>query len=184
MWERPGNVPPLVRLLCAYAAKGKALVLDKVQMVLGVFQKLLARGATDQHAARLLSALWRACELAELQQYATPIFNLCIQRAQGYKKVGPSLVSTWSVFLARYGPRALWQQLESIQPGLANMVLRGLWGEWAPFVKGGRAERKAAVIGTVRLVCELPEARPPPPPPPPPSRLYPPLLAHMRTLAL
>ena len=119
MWERPGNVPPLVRLLCAYAAKGKALVLDKVQMVLGVFQKLLSRGATDQHAARLLSALWRACELAELQQYATPIFNLCIQRAQGYKKVGPSLVSTWSVFLARYGPRALWQQLESIQPGLA-----------------------------------------------------------------
>ena len=56
---------------------------------------------------------------AELQQYATPIFNLCIQRAQGYKKVGPCLVSTWSVFLARYGPRALWQQLESIQPGLA-----------------------------------------------------------------
>ena len=28
MWERPGNIPALVRLLCAYMAKGKAQVRD------------------------------------------------------------------------------------------------------------------------------------------------------------
>lgn len=156
MWERPGNVPPLVRLLCAYASKGKPLVLSKLEMVLGVFQKLLARGATDAHAARLLSALWRSCDLAELGQYATPIFDLCVRRAQGYKKVGTALVATWSVFVARYGAPALRAQLEAVQPGLAAMVLRGLWAEYAPHVKGV-VERKAAVIGSVRLVAEVPE---------------------------
>jgi exportin-2 (importin alpha re-exporter) len=156
MWERPGNVPPLVRLLCAYTAKGKPLVLSKLEMVLGIFQKLLARGATDAHAARLLSALWRACDLSELSQYLIPIFDLCIRRAQGYKKVGPALVATWSVFVARYGAPALRAQLEGVQPGLAAMVLRGLWAEYAPHVKGV-VERKAAVLGCVRLVAEVPE---------------------------
>ena len=27
MWERPGNIPALVRLICAYMVKGKAQVL-------------------------------------------------------------------------------------------------------------------------------------------------------------
>ena len=57
MWERPGNIPALVRLICAYMVKGKAQVLQRLELVLGVFQKLLASRATDGHACKMLGAL-------------------------------------------------------------------------------------------------------------------------------
>ena len=78
MWERPGNIPALVRLICAYMVKGKAQVLalptipggtpltapltapsqvlQRLDLVLGVFQKLLASRATDSHACKMLGA--------------------------------------------------------------------------------------------------------------------------------
>ena len=99
MWERGANTPALVRLLCAYITVGKAEVGAKLPGVLGVFQKLLASKATDALACKLLSAIWRGFELSELQQYAAPIFNLCLTRLQSNKKIGPHLVSTWTVFL-------------------------------------------------------------------------------------
>jgi exportin-2 (importin alpha re-exporter) len=43
-WERPGNVPPLTRLLQAYLAKAGDLVVSGGHLppLLGVFQKLIA----------------------------------------------------------------------------------------------------------------------------------------------
>ena len=32
MWERPGNIPALVRLICAYMVKGKAQVLQRLHL--------------------------------------------------------------------------------------------------------------------------------------------------------
>ena len=36
MWEKPGNIPALVRLLCAYMAKGKQHVLSQLERVTGL----------------------------------------------------------------------------------------------------------------------------------------------------
>ena len=73
MWERPGNIPALVRLICAYMAKGKAHVLPQLERVLGVFQKLLSSRATDQQACKLLSNIFLAFEAAELGSYSSAI---------------------------------------------------------------------------------------------------------------
>jgi len=132
MWERPGNIPALVRLVCAYMAKGKAHVLPQLERVLGVFQKLLSVRSTDGHACRLLTSMWQVYDAAELAQYTPTIFNLCLQRLQSNKKIAPSLVSAWSVFVARYGAAALKSSLDAIQPGLCAMLLSRVWARTRP----------------------------------------------------
>merc|ERR1712070_377433 len=151
MWECLGNIPALVRLLCVYMGKGKALVLAKLEGVLGIFQKLLATRATDGFAFQLLSAIWRCFNLDELQPYLTPIFNLILRRLQSNKKAGPAATGCWAVFVARFSAPALHPQLEAIQPNLAAMVLRGVWAEHARTVSGAMA-RKTVVISTTRLL--------------------------------
>ena len=153
MWERPANTPALVRLLCAYIKVGKDTVLPRLEMVLGVFQKLLASRASDGSACALLSAIWRGFEAAELSNYMGPIFSLCLTRLQSNKRVGSAMVGSWAVFIARFGVAAFQQQLEGIQPGLLPMLVRGVWAESLPGVTGTTA-RKTAAIGSARLLAE------------------------------
>ncbi len=157
MWERPANIPALVRLLCAYLEKGKPTVLPKLESLLGVFQKLLASRATDAHACKLLGNLFRHLEAPELAQFAAPIFQLSLTRLQSNKKVAPHLVACWAVYVARYGAAPFRSQLDSVQPSLTNMLLRSVWAEALPAVAGARV-RKAAAIATARLLTECPEA--------------------------
>ena len=156
MWERPGNIPALVRLICAYMVKGKAQVLQKLDLVLGVFQKLLASRATDSHACKLLGALFAAFELPELQRFAADIFGVCLRRLQSNKKVGLQMVACWSTFVARFGAPAFRAQLESLQPGLSGMVLSSAWPQHAAAAAAG-VQRKTICISTARLLCECPE---------------------------
>lgn len=156
MWERPANTPALVRLVCAYVAKGKETVGPQLEKVLGVFQKLLSSKATDGSACTLLSSIWRAFELSELAALATPIFTLCLTRLQSNKKVGAPLIACWSTYIARYGPAAFRSQLEAIQPGLFAMIVRGVWCEALAAVSGA-VGRKSALVGSVRLLTECPE---------------------------
>ena len=153
MWERPANTPALVRLLCAYVKVGKAEVASRLEMVLGVFQKLLASRASDASACTLLSNIWRAFDANELTNYFGPIFSLSLTRLQSNKRVGPAMIGTWTVFIARYGVPAFQQQLEGIQPGLLNMIVRGVWAEGLAGVVGTTA-RKTAAIGSARLLAE------------------------------
>jgi len=153
MWERPGNVPPLVRLICAYMDKGKQAVLPKIEGVLGVFQKLLASRATDAQAAKLLASIFRCFEGGELERYVGVIFNLCLTRLQSNKKVGKDLVHCWAIFVARYGAAAFRAQLEGAQPGLFAMILRGVWADNCSYVQG-ELPRKAVCISATKLLCE------------------------------
>ena len=156
MWERPGNVPALVRLICAYMAKGKAQVLERLELVLGVFQKLLASRTTDAQACKLLSAAFTAFELAELQRFAADIFGVCLRRLQSNKKVSVPMVATFSIFVARFGATTFRAQLEAMQPGLCAMILQNVWAANAAAVPAG-VPRKTVAISSTRLLCECPE---------------------------
>ena len=51
-------------------------MLERLEGVLGVFQKLLATKSTDAHACRLLGVVFTAFDAPEVQAYLTPIFAL------------------------------------------------------------------------------------------------------------
>ena len=130
-------------------------MLERLEGVLGVFQKLLATKSTDAHACRLLGVVFTAFDAPEVQAYLTPIFSLCLQRLQSNRAVGKSLVAAWSIFVARYGAPALRAQLEAAQAGLTAMLLTGVWAVHLPNVVG-TLPRKTAAISTCRLLV-LPE---------------------------
>lgn len=59
LWDRPGNVTPLIRLLCAFVrqASDKIQAEGKLMAVLGVFQKMLASKNNDHEGFYLLQNL-------------------------------------------------------------------------------------------------------------------------------
>ena len=59
LWDRPGNITPLVRLIQAYISRGarQIIALDKVEALLGVFQKLIASKSND-HEGRAFMSVW------------------------------------------------------------------------------------------------------------------------------
>ena len=122
-------------------------MLERLEGVLGVWQKLLATKSTDAHACRLLGVVFTAFDAPEVQAYLTPIFGLCLTRLQSNRAVGKSLVAGWSIFVARYGAPALRAQLEAAQAGLTAMLLTGVWAVHLPNVVG-TLPRKTAAIAT------------------------------------
>ncbi len=130
-------------------------MLERLEGVLGVFQKLLATKSTDAHACRLLGVVFTAFDAPEVQAYLTPIFSLCLQRLQSNRAVGKSLVAAWSIFVARYTAPALRAQLEAASAGLAANLLTNIWAVHLPNVVG-TLPRKTAAISTCRLLV-LPE---------------------------
>lgn len=59
LFERQGNIPPLNRLLQAYVSHGSHLIIqqDKVNGLLGVFQKLIASKSNDHEGFLLMQTI-------------------------------------------------------------------------------------------------------------------------------
>lgn len=57
LWERPGYIPALVRLLQAYIERSTSIVSEKIQGVLGVFQRLIASKVNDHYGFYILNSL-------------------------------------------------------------------------------------------------------------------------------
>ena len=58
LWERPGYIPALTRLLQAYIEKAATTVVaEKIMPVLGVFQRLVASKSNDHFGFYILNSL-------------------------------------------------------------------------------------------------------------------------------
>ncbi|XP_039293224.1 LOW QUALITY PROTEIN: exportin-2 [Nilaparvata lugens] len=80
LWDRPGNVRPLVRLLLAFVRKASPNQMDTVfplSGLLGVFQKLIASRANDHEGFYLMQCLIEQCpRFVSVLIY----FKLCLNR--------------------------------------------------------------------------------------------------------
>jgi exportin-2 (importin alpha re-exporter) len=63
-WDTRGNVPACTRLLCAVIPRGARTIIDgnKLEPLLGIFQKLLASRNSDLYAFDLLDSVIKAFE--------------------------------------------------------------------------------------------------------------------------
>uniref|UniRef100_A0A8C8GAA6 Exportin-2 n=1 Tax=Oncorhynchus tshawytscha TaxID=74940 RepID=A0A8C8GAA6_ONCTS len=146
LWERTGNIPPLVRLLQAYLEKGAATIAssaaDKIPGLLGVFQKLIASKANDHQVDHL-----------HLKQ----IFILLFQRLQSSKTT--KFIKSFMVFInlygVKYGAIALQEIFDSIQPKMFGMVLEKIV---IPEVQkvSGPVEKKICAVGIIKILTECP----------------------------
>jgi exportin-2 (importin alpha re-exporter) len=164
LWERPGNIPPLVRLLQAYIEKGaQRIEADKVPGLLGIFQKLLASKSNDHQGFYLLNTMIEHMPPALFQQYLKQIFVLTFQRLTNSKttKYVRSLLVFFALFAYKYSPSQLIQIVDGIQNKMFGMVLEKLFLPDLQKVSGNM-ERKICAVGLVRLLTEAPEMLQPP----------------------
>ena len=130
LWERPANIKPLVRLLQAYVSRGPQQVVstNKIEALLGVFQKLIASKTNDHEGFYLLQTMIQSLPKASLANYVRNIFGLMFQRLTSSKttKFVKSFLVFTSLFAIHYGGTALQETVDGIQAGIFGMVCKRL----------------------------------------------------------
>ncbi|XP_010123038.1 PREDICTED: exportin-2 isoform X2 [Chlamydotis macqueenii] len=161
LWERTGNIPPLVRLLQAYLERGANTIAsaaaDKIPGLLGVFQKLIASKANDHQGFYLLNSIIEHMPPESVDQYRKQIFILLFQRLQNSKttKFIKSFLVFINLYCIKYGALALQEIFDSIQPKMFGMVLEKII---IPEIQkvSGQVEKKICAVGITKILTECP----------------------------
>ncbi|GIX82326.1 exportin-2 [Caerostris extrusa] len=160
LWERPGNIPALSRLLQAFIDKEakRIVALDKLNAVLGVFQKLIASKTNDHEGFFILQRLVENLPRETLNEYLKHIFVLLFQRLQSSKttKYIKCLLSFFFFFSYKFGPHSLIGLIDNIQPKMFSMVIERLIIPDLQKVSGN-IERKICSVGMIKLLTEAQE---------------------------
>jgi exportin-2 (importin alpha re-exporter) len=121
LWERPGYIPALTRLLQAYIVKASHTVVnEKILGVLGVFQRLIASKTNDHYAFYILNTLIEHMAPQVLNQYVKQIFLLLFQRLTSSKttKLVKNMLVFFSLYAYKYGCVNLMELIDGMQVGL------------------------------------------------------------------
>ncbi|KAE8576401.1 hypothetical protein XENTR_v10004166 [Xenopus tropicalis] len=161
LWERTGNIPPLVRLLQAYLERGAntiaASASDKIPGLLGVFQKLIASKANDHQGFYLLNSIIEHLPAECIEQYKRQIFIVLFQRLQSSKttKFVKSFLVFLNLFCIKFGAIALQEMFDSIQPKMFGMVVEKII---IPEIQkvSGPIEKKICAVGLTKVLTECP----------------------------
>jgi len=156
-WERPGNIPALVRLVEAYLTVSAPEIVKSghLQAVLGVFQKLLSSKAHGHEAFYILNALVTHVDLASLTQYLPHIWGLLFQKLQSARttRYVRSLLVFLGVFIAKHGCEATSASIDAVQPGLLTMLVQQVWVPSCQTVQG-KYEEKIIAVGGAKILAD------------------------------
>lgn len=158
LWERPGNIPPLVRLLQAYITKGaKQIEPERLSGLLGIFQKLIASKQNDHEGFYLLNCMVEKMPPDVLQPYVKQVFILLFQRLQSSKttKYIKSLLVFFCVYAIKYGADSLILMIDGIQAKMFGMVVEKLFIQDLQKVSG-TSEKKICAAGVTKILTEAP----------------------------
>ncbi|XP_063217026.1 exportin-2 [Bacillus rossius redtenbacheri] len=160
LWERPGNVKPLVRLLQAYVRLGSEQIISvhKVTSILGVFQKLIASKLNDHEGFNLIQTILEHFPPASLEPFMKQIFVVLFQRLSSTKtsKFVKCLITFFSYYIVRYGASSLVSTIDGIQPNMFEMVIQRVIMPDLQRVSGA-ADKKVTAVGITELLCKCPE---------------------------
>ncbi|XP_053200432.1 exportin-2-like [Panonychus citri] len=155
LWDRPGNIHPLVRLLQAYIEKCSQQIIEsgKLEALLGVFQKLIASKNNDHEGFYLLQTLMENLSEDILTPYWNRVLLLLFNRLTNSKTVKfvRSFLIFTSLFAYKYGVQNLTTLIEGIQTNMFAMVIERLY---IPEVQkvSGTLERKICAIGMTEIL--------------------------------
>lgn len=159
LWDRPGNVTPLIRLVCAFVRRGSQQIAnyDKLNPILGVFQKMIASKANDHEGFSLVQTLLEHYPMAELQGNVKQIFTLLFQRLSLAKttKYIRGIIVFFSFYAAKAGGAALIEMVDQIQANMFGMVLERVLIPDMNRVTT-EADKKIVTIGITKLLCQTP----------------------------
>ncbi|KAL5250460.1 hypothetical protein ACHWQZ_G016253 [Mnemiopsis leidyi] len=157
LWERPGSIPPLTRLIQAYVEKNPEGVKESVNSILGIFQKLIASRSNDHFGFYLLNTMVENLDRAVLQTFLKSVFSLLFQRMQSSKttKFMKNFIVFMSLFAGKLGAQMLIEIIDSIQQGLFGMVVEKIFIAELQKI-AGETERKITAVGVTKILTEGP----------------------------
>ncbi|XP_071964073.1 exportin-2-like [Antedon mediterranea] len=159
LWERTGNIPPLVRLLMALIQKGPQQVVasQKLGALLGVFQKLIASKNHDHEGFYILESMIEHINPTALQDFLGDIFMLLFQRLTSSKttKYVKNLLVFFSLYAVKYGSSNLITIVDGIQPKMFGMVIEKLFLLDMQKISG-HMEKKICAVGVSKILTEAP----------------------------
>lgn len=158
LWERPGYIPALTRLLQAYVEKtAESTVVQKIMPVLGVFQRLIASKSNDHYAFYILNSLTEHLPASILNEYIKQILYLLFQRLNSSKttKLVKNMLVFLSLYAYKYTPVGLFELIDNLQPGMSSMVLEKLFVPDLQKV-AGNLDRKICAVGVAKILSESP----------------------------
>ena len=157
LWERTGNIRPLVRLIQAYVRISAAQVvsLGKVGALLGVFQKLIASKSNDHEGFYLLQSMIEFMPKDAIASNFPGVFKLLFHRLTSSKTT--KFVKSFLVFIffysCHYGGDSVQELCDNLQPGLFRMVIERLVILEVQKVSG-QTEKKICAVGMTKWLCE------------------------------
>jgi len=158
LWERPGYIPALVRLLQAYIERGSSTVVaEKIHGVLGVFQKLNASKINDHFGFYILNSLIENMPKEIMSNFIKDIFYLLFQRITSSKttKFVKNMLVFMSLYAYKYSATSLVELVETLQNGMFMMVMDKLFIADLQKVSGN-LERKICAVGVTKILTECP----------------------------
>ncbi|XP_043215299.1 exportin-2-like isoform X2 [Amphibalanus amphitrite] len=159
LWEKTGNVPPLVRFIAGCVRRDPQAIIriDKLPALLGVFQKLIASRANDHHGFTIVSALFESLPEAAMEQYTRQLFQLMFQRLTSSKTVKfvKSLLVFFFLFAHLRGGQKLIDVIDNIQAKMFGMVVERLVVTEAQKISGTQ-DKLICTAGMVNLLCDTP----------------------------
>ena len=155
LYEEQGNIPAIVRVLCAFVRRGATQIhqASLTEKTFGVFQMLNSRKQHDHEAFNLLTTIVQSYPPALLDPFMGTVFGLVFGRLQAMKTA--KYVRCLAIFLSALAIKRGAAYLESvvapIQPGIFAMLLK-VWLPVCPKVHGA-FERKVIVIAMAELAA-------------------------------
>ncbi|CAF3340597.1 unnamed protein product [Rotaria socialis] len=155
-WDRSGNIPALSRLLQAYIEKGgENIVLEKLTVVLGIFQRLVSQSKVHDHEGfAILNSLVVHLPRIHLENYLKDIFVVIFTRLTKAKtqKLIKCIIIFFCYFVVKYGAQELITQVDNIQANMFQMVIDRLF--LPELSKIDENDKKLCAIGVTHLLCD------------------------------
>ena len=161
MWSQSGSIQALSQLIQVYLSKptfaSAVASSERLEPVLGVFQKLISSKLNDKYGFVILRSLVHRAPWQNLAGLFPKVVTLLLQRAKSSMTVQfqRQFVAFLSDFACTRGVEILVGVLESIQPGLSSNVISQIWLRYSPDVSDP-LERKVVVLGLAHLVAKAP----------------------------
>ncbi|KAK4290993.1 hypothetical protein Pmani_036148 [Petrolisthes manimaculis] len=157
LWERPGYVAPMVRLLQAYIEKAPVQVIQtgKLEAVLGVFSKLNASKTNDHEGFALLQCMLLHMPKEALENYWKQIFTILFRRLTSSKttKYVKCLLVFMSLFVIQHSAARLIHIIDTLQTNMFSMVIERLVYPDLQKVDGD-LEKKICGVGLSSIAME------------------------------
>lgn len=158
-WERAANIRPQTEMLHTYIEKiGQYIISqDKLNPLLGLFQKLLASKATDHEALSLLQSMMIYLPPQDLDARIQGPFLLIFQRLTSSKtaKFVMHVLVSFSLYAYLRGADVLAGAVNQLQDKMFGMVLEKLY--LADIKKiTGYVNRRICMCGLIKILSQLP----------------------------